>query len=179
VSRTQRIKELLKLRENGSISSSEFDELLKILNDEEPPRTGADSPILDHLPPPDAQGRPASVGSEDAEAKLSTVVENGKGTRLRIVAVSTALLVAVAVFVLSRDRDPTESQEYKELLKKQAVVQDEISKIEAELNSLQQSIADSKNAHELQMESLNEKLENWQSVPDADNLLSLVRSLGA
>jgi peptidoglycan hydrolase CwlO-like protein len=110
---------------------------------------------------------------------LSTVVENGKGTRLRIVAVSTALLVAVAVFVLSRDRDPTESQEYKELLKKQAVVQDEISKIEAELNSLQQSIADSKNAHELQMESLNEKLENWQSVPDADNLLSLVRSLGA
>jgi hypothetical protein len=163
VSRVERIKELMKLREDGAISSSEFDELLKSLNAEEPLRSGGDSPDSDHLPPPDAQHGTASLGSLDAGAESPTVVEKEKSSRLRIVAVFAVLLVAAAVFVLTRPGDPTESQEYQELLKKQELVEDEISKVEAELSSLQQSVADSENSHAGKIEPLDADLEYWKS----------------
>jgi hypothetical protein len=156
----------MKLREDGAISSLEFDELLEDLNDEEPSRSGTSSLDSNRLPPPDAQPGIASVGSQNAGAESPTVVENNKSSRLRIVAVFAVLLVAAAVFVLSRDGDPTESQEYQELLKKRALVEDEISKIEAELKSLQQSVADSESTHSPKIGSLDEELEEWRESAD-------------
>jgi hypothetical protein len=115
MSRVERIKELMKLHEDGAISSLELGELIKGLNDEEPSRSGASSPDSESLPPPDVQRGIASIGSQNAGAESPTVVENNKSSRLRIVAVFAVLLVAVAVFVLTRKGDPTESQEYQKL----------------------------------------------------------------
>jgi hypothetical protein len=163
MSRVERIKELMKLHEDGAISSLELGELIKGLNDEEPSRSGASSSDSESLPPPDVQRGIASVGSQNAGAESPTVVENNKSSRLRIVAVFAVLLVAAAVFVLTRKGDPTESQEYQKLLKKQELVEDEISKIEAELSSLRQSVADSESAHSSKIEPLDVELEDWKS----------------
>jgi hypothetical protein len=151
----EKIAELLRLREQGLLTQEEFESLVKRTRED---GTGGQAT----LPPPasDSISGMSDLRSEAAGTQTSVIagdVKEGSSNKKRagVAAVLLAVGVIVAVVVANGgDSEPTNSNEYKELIAQQKVLESELSDLQADVIKL-------KDKAESEMEKLADEQADW------------------
>ena len=158
----EKIAELLRLREQGLLTQEEFDGLVKRARED-----GAGGQAT--LPPPatDPISGMSDSRSEVAGTQTSVIVGDAKegSSNKKRAGVTVALLavgVIVAVVVANGgDSEPMKSDEYKELVAQQRVLESEYSSVQADVAMLEDKAKAAQEQHESEMKKLTDEQADW------------------